>query len=108
MRIGKGYLAETTMSANNVIPAAAIAAAAIADARSRSRTCSAIRRASVTPAEPGESDAGEDPLAILNAGGATSRSGPKGINSVKDHPEPPSRISRIRCQRSAGYVSNLR
>ena len=47
MRIGKGYLAETTMSANNVIPAAAIAAAVIAVARSRARTCSASRRASV-------------------------------------------------------------
>ena len=33
------------MSANNAIPAAAIAAAAIADARSRARTCSAILRA---------------------------------------------------------------
>jgi hypothetical protein len=45
MRIGNGYLAETTMSANNVIPAAAIAAAAIADARSRAWTCSVILRA---------------------------------------------------------------
>jgi hypothetical protein len=56
------------MSANNVLPAAAIAEAAIADARSGSRTCSSIQRARVTPAEPGESDAGEDRLVILNAG----------------------------------------